>query len=88
MAVQVRLSTSAPTIRANTAALAATASGVAQRATSLKTTPVVQDYIHNLMDVVETDLVSGATLVYNANTNKYEIKPIEISNQILDGGTF
>jgi len=88
MAVQVRLATTAPAIRANTAALTATAAGASQQATSLKTTPVVQDYIHNLMDVVETDLVAGATLVYNANTHKYEIKPIEISNQILDGGTF
>ena len=88
MAVQVRLATTAPAIRANTASLTATASGVAQRATSLKTTPVVQDYIHNLMDVVETDLVSGATLVYNAETNKYEVKIIDLKVIVLDGGLF
>lgn len=88
MATKVSIASSAPAIRANTSALIATGAGQAATGVSLKTTPVTQDYIHNLMDVVETDLVSGATLVYNANTHKYEIKPIEISNQILDGGSF
>jgi hypothetical protein len=47
-----------------------------------------QNYIHNLLDVVEDHPADGATLVYNANTNKYEVKTISISVTSLDGGSF
>jgi len=47
-----------------------------------------QNYIHNLLDVVEDHPSDGATLVYNANTHKYEVKNITISVTSLDGGSF
>lgn len=40
--------------------------------------------VDDLSNVVAANLVSGATLVYNANTNLFEIKPIAE----LDGGSF
>lgn len=39
--------------------------------------------IEDIADIVETNVVNGATLVYNATLDKYEVKPPE-----LDGGTF
>lgn len=47
-----------------------------------------QNYLHNLLDVVEDHPEDGATLVYNANTDKYEVKTITVSATSLDGGTF
>jgi hypothetical protein len=46
--------------------------------------------IEDIADVAEIDVVDGATLVYNAATNLYEIKPLPISDlQVdIDGGTF
>lgn len=46
------------------------------------------NYIHSLLDVVETNPQEGDTLIYNSTTNKYEVKPISISSAGLDGGTF
>lgn len=46
-----------------------------------------QNYIHNLLDVVEDRPQSGDTLVYNATTDKYEVKPAVFIGT-LDGGTF
>lgn len=47
-----------------------------------------QNYVHNLLDVVENHPTDGATLVYNANTGKYEVKTITITTASLDGGLF
>ena len=46
--------------------------------------------IQDLPDVDEVDVESGATIVYNADTNKYEVKPLDISDVtgIIDGGEF
>jgi hypothetical protein len=46
--------------------------------------------LDKLIDVVATSEVSGATLVYDANTDKYVVQPLDISNVTgdLDGGTF
>jgi hypothetical protein len=49
---------------------------------------VNQNYIHNLLDVVESNPTDGSTLVYNATTHKYEVKPITVSVAALDGGSF
>ena len=49
---------------------------------------LTQNYVHNLFDVVENDPQDGYTLVYNANTNKYEVKSINITVGSIDGGTF
>lgn len=49
---------------------------------------ITQNYIHNLFDVVENNPQDGYTLVYNANTHKYEVKAITITDASLDGGTF
>lgn len=48
---------------------------------------VSQNYLHNLLDVVEDHPQTGDTLVYNATTDKYEVKPIVVDLN-LDGGTF
>jgi len=39
--------------------------------------------IQDLPDVAETDVSDGSTLVFNSNTNLYEVKQID-----LDGGEF
>lgn len=49
----------------------------------LKNNVVSQNYIHTLLDVVEVEPTTGSTLVYNAITHKYEVKPYSGG---LDGG--
>lgn len=46
--------------------------------------------IEDLPDVDEVAVNSGSTLVFNANTNKYEVKPLDATNiiGIIDGGEF
>jgi hypothetical protein len=48
--------------------------------------------IEDIADVTETNVVEGATLVYNSTLDKYEVKLLDVTNQIdnadLDGGTF
>ena len=44
--------------------------------------------IEDIADVVETNVVDGATLVYNAALDKYEVKPFDIGASGLDGGIF
>ena len=50
--------------------------------------------IEDIRDVSEIDVSDGATIVYNASTDKYEIKHIQIeqvegANFLnMDGGTF
>jgi hypothetical protein len=51
----------------------------------LKNNVVSQNYIHTLLDVVEIEPTTGSTLVYNAVTHKYEVKPYSGG---LDGGDF
>ena len=50
-----------------------------------------QNYLHNLLDVDQVTSAhpaDGDTLVYNANTGKYDVAPISIQNASLDGGSF
>jgi hypothetical protein len=46
--------------------------------------------IEDIADVVETNVANGATLVYNAVLDKYEVKLIDYTQQDinLDGGSF
>lgn len=46
--------------------------------------------IENIPDVSEINVIDGATLVYNSSTDKYEIKPLSLSDLDgdIDGGTF
>jgi hypothetical protein len=46
--------------------------------------------IEDIADVVETNVADGATLVYNATLDKYEVKLIDFTQQglTLDGGSF
>jgi hypothetical protein len=45
--------------------------------------------IEDFGDVEEVNVVTGATLVYNSVSDKYEVRPFEISDLgTLDGGTF
>ena len=46
--------------------------------------------ITDIPGVVITDLEDGASLVYNATTGKYDVRPINGSDLVLnvDGGTF
>ena len=45
--------------------------------------------IEDFGDVNEVNVVTGATLVYNATNDKYEIRPLEIEELgSIDGGTF
>lgn len=49
--------------------------------------------IEDIADVAEINVTDGATLVYNATTDKYEVKildtgDINTENLNLDGGTF
>jgi uncharacterized protein YabN with tetrapyrrole methylase and pyrophosphatase domain len=47
-----------------------------------------QSYVHSLLDVVEINPQDGYTLVYNANTHKYVVGPIQVPDVPLDGGSF
>ena len=49
---------------------------------------VSQNYIHNLLDVVEGTPQNGDSLVYNSTTHKYEVKAIVAQVEALDGGNF
>lgn len=86
MAIQAVIKRPNPVI-ANTTVLSSTQSNPP---ISLKNniTGVAQSYIHNLLDVVEDHPTDGATLVYNANTHKYEVKTITVSVTSVDGGSF
>lgn len=45
--------------------------------------------IEDFRDVDEVNVVTGATLVYNAINDKYEVRPLEIEDLgNIDGGTF
>jgi hypothetical protein len=50
----------------------------------------VQEFrtLEDFGNVVTTQLVNGATLVYNSELDKYEIKPIDLGATGLDGGSF
>lgn len=44
--------------------------------------------IADIGDVVESNLVNGATFQYNTTSEQYEVKPFAITDSNLDGGTF
>lgn len=46
--------------------------------------------IQDLPDVAEEDVVDGATLVFNATNNLYEVKQLDVTDLIgvIDGGEF
>lgn len=47
--------------------------------------------IEDIFDVSEVDVSAGATLVYNPENDKYEVRPLQnedIGDLTLDGGTF
>lgn len=47
--------------------------------------------IEDISDVVETDVTAGATLVYNSETDKYEVRKLQtedLEGVNLDGGSF
>ena len=46
--------------------------------------------IEDIADVVETNVTDGATIIYNAALDKYEVKLLNLSEQsiTLDGGSF
>lgn len=64
----------------------------AQSPITLKNTINEINSIEDIRDVDEIDVTDGSTLVYNASTDKYEVKHINIENVEgiinLDGGTF
>lgn len=45
--------------------------------------------IEDFGDVSEVNVVNGATLIYNATNDKYEVRPLEIEDLgNIDGGSF
>ena len=45
--------------------------------------------IEDIADVVETDVTDGATIVYNSETDKYEVRQLQIEDLgAIDGGSF
>jgi len=45
--------------------------------------------IEDIADVAEVNVVNGATLVYNSQNDKYEVKVLQIEDLgNLDGGSF
>jgi hypothetical protein len=44
--------------------------------------------LDELLDIDLTFQVDGSVPVYNAQIDKYEVKPIDVSVTNLDGGTF
>lgn len=45
-------------------------------------------YVHQLRDVSENNPPDGGALVWNADTNKYEVKILDLKVIVLDGGLF
>lgn len=45
--------------------------------------------IEDIADVAEIDVSDGATLVYNSETDKYEVRQLQIEDLgAIDGGSF
>ena len=45
--------------------------------------------IEDILDVAEVDVSNGATLVYNSQNDKYEVKQLQIEDLgAIDGGSF
>ena len=45
--------------------------------------------IEDIADVAEIDVSNGATLIYNSQNDKYEVKQIQIGDLgAIDGGSF
>jgi hypothetical protein len=45
--------------------------------------------IEDIADVAEVDVSNGATLVYNSETDKYEVRQLQIEDLgSIDGGSF
>lgn len=45
--------------------------------------------IEDIADVAEVDVSNGATLIYNSQNDKYEVKQIQIGDLgAIDGGSF
>lgn len=59
-----------------------------QAPVTLRNTAADYNAIDRLTDVVLTEREDGSTLVYNAATDKYEVKPLTAAITELDGGTF
>lgn len=55
---------------------------------TIRNTAADYNAIDRLTDVELTQRENGSTLVYNAATDKYEVKPITAAITELDGGTF
>ncbi len=71
-----------------------TVGGILQPTTPLTIRNQLREYqinsIQDLPDVAETNIVNGATLVFNSSTNNYEIKPLQTNfiDGDIDGGEF
>jgi hypothetical protein len=55
---------------------------------SLRSSAADYNAVDRLTDVDLTNRTDGSTLVYNASTDRYEVKPITQALPSLDGGTF
>ena len=45
--------------------------------------------LEDILDVAEVDVTNGATLVYNSQNDKYEVKQLQIGDLgAIDGGSF
>ena len=45
-------------------------------------------YLSQLQDVSVQNPVGGEVLTYNAQTGLYDLEPVSITNNTIDGGTF
>lgn len=59
-----------------------------QAPVTLRNTAADYNAIDRLTDVELSQRENGSTLVYNASTDKYEVKPIAAAITDIDGGTF
>jgi len=59
-----------------------------QAPVTLRNTAADYNAIDRLTDVELSQRENGSTLVYNASTDKYEVKPLTAAITGLDGGTF
>lgn len=47
--------------------------------------------VEDILDVSEVTVTAGATLIYNPENDKYEVRPLQtedLQSFVLDGGTF
>lgn len=88
MSIQGQIRSAATTIKVNVTNNGGSLS--AQAPITLKNQIQEIRSIEDILDVKEVNVTNGATLIYNSQNDKYEVRQLQIAdlNLDLDGGSF